>query len=552
MNPSSEGSLSESESSLTISVAVYNPGPEVFKKCLIALKKFTPHLKKIILVDNASSNSVEIASMLYEEFTPDTAMHIRLDSCAGTGSAHNEALKYADTEFFAVISSDIEFQQDWSTPSIEILLSAPDAGQVSPHGVGSNMLNSDAISYFEHTDTPDFAPMSCFVMRTDVAKRFSLFGNVYKFAIAYEDADLSLTLRKNGYSIRAIDIKLTRHGGARYPEAIDICGHNAINVRSFKARWNSFLTGRSFGPAIIVRRTANWEDVFLTQPVLKALKEKYEGASISLMTKTPHALLHSIYVDEFISCGSQCLCDIFIDLDYAYETRRGVHIVDAYAERAGVTLRARHAEVYVSDEDVEYVQDNIMDDGLKDFIAIDLSDAEEGRQWPEHHYRGLVRALRDRKEKVVGIGSSTRLHVGLEYNFVNLLTTPQSALVISRAKVFIGPEGLLAQMAQAVGTPGIVLYGPSDPGIISDLNDRLYPVVSPVVCAGCRDAYIGGASVLCEGRNFECMERLAPEMVIDAYGRLTAPPTRAIRIGINRNRHKPSPRYAPSLTYLRL
>jgi heptosyltransferase III len=48
-------------------------------------------------------------------------------------------------------------------------------------------------------------------------------------------------------------------------------------------------------------------------------------------------------------------------------------------------------------------------------------------------------------------------------NFAGALTLPQTACLLARARVYVGPDTVVTHMASALGTPTVALFGPSNP-----------------------------------------------------------------------------------------
>ncbi|MGQ9661431.1 MAG: glycosyltransferase family 9 protein [Kiritimatiellia bacterium] len=89
------------------------------------------------------------------------------------------------------------------------------------------------------------------------------------------------------------------------------------------------------------------------------------------------------------------------------------------------------------------------------------------------------------------------------------LALPQTAAVLAAARLFVGPDSGLAHLAVALGTPTVVLFGPSDPLKWGFENSRHAVVSRKLPCAPC---FIFGYHRPC--RSVRCMKEIRVEDVV--------------------------------------
>lgn len=509
---------------LTVSIAVHNPNIDMFSKMLKSLKKYTPELSQLIVIDNNSDKPdkwIETVRYIFKEGPELTFIYNNKN--VGFGEAHNEALTKATGKYFAVLNDDIEFFTVWSTPMIELLRTDALVGQVCPKGSVCNTIARNGQGVAVDTDDPDYAEGSCFMMRTPIAKEYGLFDtDTYKFAYC-EDTDLSLRLRKAGYKMRNVDIGFKHYRAVTSSKVKeDFMGFYVRNSYEFRRRWMSYILAKKFGPCIVIRRTGSYGDVFLTLPVAKALREKYKDCAIVLLTSCPDAVLYSSEYDMIIKEPyAPFPCDIFIGLDNAYEKDFRRNIVDCYAEVAGVEVDNRLGTISVSPKEFAKVEKFLK--GMKEFVAVDVGNTWPEKQWHVEYYRELVKRLKADGQKVVLIGLNPSytglgaMYIDADLDFVNTLTILETAVLIQKAKLFVGNEGLLLHLAQAAGIHSIGLYGCTLPEYVNEERvATLHPVISPAECVGCRHRYASGNSVKCP-RGAKCMEMITFDQVWDKY-----------------------------------
>lgn len=507
---------------LTASVAICNPDPDIFNNFLISLMLHTPELAHLIIVDNASASKDHIQrAQKIIAYSDVKVTVIHYEENVGFGRAHNRALKDVRTKYFAVLNDDIEFFEAWAGPMIEILEDNPQVAQVGPKREVCNGLTEQGKGYWQDTDAPEYCEGSCFIVRAALVRQNGLFDERYQYAY-FEDTDLSLRLRRDGHLIKNVDIKWKHHRAVTSQKVdIDLKGYHIANEFKFRQRWSSYLSGKRFSRTIVIKRSASLGDVFLTTPVIEALKLKYPYSVILMMTDCPQTLHGHNDIDFFVPMNSPVFCDEFIDLDYSYEKDFTRHIVDAYAGIAGVKVQRKTGILFILPEDKDLVNALIPEDFGK-FAVIDYSDTWGGKGWDKERYNELTALIRKDGYKIIGVGVGNKLGANYapDINLVNALTPLQTGYLIYKSNIFIGHEGLLAHMAQASKTPAVVLYGCTTPELVNTMTSILKPVITPAACRGCRHRYAAGVGIFCS-REFECMKMITVERVYEEFKSLT-------------------------------
>lgn len=507
---------------LTVSVAVVDPDLNVFLNLMKSLKQYTPEMTRLLIFDNGS-RSKEFVNIAAQHFGPSLTDHkVKLEIThsnenIGFAAAHNRNLSRAQGKYFAVLHDDVEFFGQWAAPMISVLEENPKAAQACPKTSVFNTLAGDKIGGWEATDSPEYCEGSCFIMPFSLAKEYRLFDEQFRCHY-FEDMDLSLRLRKDGYMLKNTDIKWQHLRGQTtvrmIQDNVDLPGYYIVNEYLFRKRWHAYLAKKRFGKTIVIKRGAGIEDVYLTLPVIEALKEKNPDCVILLMTNFKDAVEGCFDIDGYVTFNSPVPCDEFIDLDYAYEKDFRKHIVDCYAEVAGVKPKKQTGTLYTQTKDTEYIGNLLKD--CPEFIALDFSDSVPGKQWSRQNYVELGRRLKQDGFRIVTVGKTTAQHPDFfdpDLNLVNVLTLQQTGLLISRSRLFVGNEGILAHFAQTTQTPHIILFGATQPEQVMNTSlPMLIPIRTSVACRGCRHRFAAGTLINCP-RNFVCMEVITVDMV---------------------------------------
>ncbi len=506
----------DTQNTLTCSIAIHNPDLLKFKKMLSSLRKYTPELIHLVVIDNGcEANDYEI---ILETIFPDLDIEVvNFKENQGFNIAHNIACERAKGKFFAVLNDDIEFFENWSTPMIE-KLNIGDVMQVGPKQGVCNFLNPDGTAGWVDTDTPDYIEGSCFMMFTSIAKAYGPFDLAYKFAY-WEDTDLSMRLKKNGSNIGTVDINWKHHRATTSSQidTIDLEGYHVINERLFKQRWQSFLLKKRFGKTIVVKRTGSYGDVFLLAPVLKALKNKYKDCVIVLMSSFPEVLALNPVIDGFVKVGIPVFCDMIIDFDFSYEKNFTEHIVDSYARIAGVEVESKVGEIFVSEDSKEKIGYLIKKSKLEPskYVTFDLSTTWKGKQYPKEYYAKVIKLVKELGYQTVGVGSTKTYmgDIGLDHNFINVITPMETSIILANAGCHVGHEGLLIHFCQAMNKNHVVMYGCTTPEFVNDVTLPSFKgLLSLVACHGCRHRFCAGTTIVCR-RNYICMKSIEPELV---------------------------------------
>ena len=496
---------------LTVSTVIWNPELSLFTRFLKSLKEFTPELTELIVVDNASKS--DTYKIPLNHYFKDNYKLIVNKTNKGYGQAHNQALEITTQKYFAVMNDDIEFYEPWVEKFLSVL-NVQGVGQVGPLNGVCNMWTEKALAYGKETDSPDYIEGSLFMMRTELAKKYKLFDPVYGLGY-YEDGDLSLRLKRDGYLLRQVLMNWKHWTESSFKRlrtsGVDTAGFQVINKRIFEEKWQSYILNHSFGPTIIVKRTASYGDVFLVTPILKALKKKYPNCCLILMSMVNENVLRPDEVDVVAPPDVPVTCNIFINLDYAYEKDFTQHIVDAYAKEAGVEVESYVGTVNFQDE---VPMKHFIPANIGKYILIDVGQSWQAKQWNPKYYAELIDLLRADGIQIATIGvSNTPVNVNYDLSFLNICDIAQSTYLLKNARMYVGHEGLLAHLCQAMDKDCVVLYTCTTPKYVSDLSKEcLHIVETTASCKGCRHRYMAGITVLCP-RKFVCTKMISVESV---------------------------------------
>lgn len=168
-----------------------------------------------------------------------------------------------------------------------------------------------------------------------------------------------------------------------------------------------------------------------------------------------------------------------------------VHETDVYlaaVERVGVKATTSVPRLE-PDEDSRQAASEALQSLEPPFVVLHPGGAENpgtsmtDKRWPVERYAQLIRHLADRGLKCVLTGSqaeaglcrqlSEHADAGTCLNLAGKLDLMGSVAVIERAAVYVGADTGISHLAAAVGTPAVVVFGPTNPARYAPRGDKV-------------------------------------------------------------------------------
>ena len=158
-------------------------------------------------------------------------------------------------------------------------------------------------------------------------------------------------------------------------------------------------------------------------------------------------------------------------------------------------------------------------------IGIHASAKAPSRRWPPERFAAVADLLAARFDAVIAltggdndddraITRAIRRHMRHDaLDLAGRTSLGGLAALLQRMSLFIGNDSGPAHLAEAVGTPSVTLFGPTDPRRWAPLDQRAHPIVrEPVGCSPC--VYSDCPIDHC------CMRRITPAEVIARASKL--------------------------------
>lgn len=440
----------------TISILTYK-AVEHSKRCIasvIANSKIDECV--LYLTANGSNEAEEYFNEVKRNY-PDSVVVVKNAENRGFIDPNNEAFAKCETKFFVLLNDDVVINDpQWLQKLEQPFNLYPKAALSGPAGTCQS-LNYD----FNGHCGPDFEYLegSMLCVNVEIVKKYGLFSKYLRFAYG-EDSDLSLRMRAQGYTLHKVSIGFS-HAHSQTSRLIPhiVRENQAYNHVVLKKRWQPYLRFRKMDFRIVIRRMAAHGDVLLVTALLKDLKERWPLCSIAIETQPcMYPLFQGNPYVSNVGNEIKSTWDTWrINLDMSYENKPETHIVDAYAEIAGLKLEKRITEQYAIKEPIKREKNRIcVHPGPTTWV---------GKNWPMDRWNELCKRLRAKGYKVTLVGHGNDI-ISCDKDLRGATSYERLASELAEAQLFIGVDSFPLHVAQSVRTPVIGLFGVTDPKYI--------------------------------------------------------------------------------------
>jgi heptosyltransferase-3 len=158
-------------------------------------------------------------------------------------------------------------------------------------------------------------------------------------------------------------------------------------------------------------------------------------------------------------------------------------------EQLGLFLEDAAAMLYPNKEDRMFAK-KFLERSARPLLALHPGSGGERKNWALENWRELGDWLVDPMQPstllvVIGEADESRAQQLKEswakrpVCFAQNLPLPQVAAVLEQCAVFIGHDSGISHLAAAVGTPSLLLFGPTDPEIWAPASERVKTIRAP-------------------------------------------------------------------------
>ncbi|HAL47869.1 MAG: glycosyltransferase family 9 protein [SAR202 cluster bacterium] len=174
-----------------------------------------------------------------------------------------------------------------------------------------------------------------------------------------------------------------------------------------------------------------------------------------------------------------------------FEWKPGGHIIDIILKRYGVRAVDHQCEIFFTDEEMAASAEACRTHGvLADYIVIEPHSREtwfsDLRAWPFDRWQEIVDRIQAAgRFQVVQIGEGGRRALHGAIDLSGRIPFRIAALIMKRARLFLGLEGGLMHAANAVGVPSVIVWGGTTLPEFAAYLEKHRVVCHYVDCAPC-------------------------------------------------------------------
>ena len=110
-------------------------------------------------------------------------------------------------------------------------------------------------------------------------------------------------------------------------------------------------------------------------------------------------------------------------------------------------------------------------------MAICTKSKEPVKNWSESNWSKLIQNLKD-NYSIIQLGDDREPTFEGVHQYAGKLSMRESAAILSKANLFIGPDSLLMHVANGLNIPSVIIFGDQDRLAASDMTEML---ISPLV-----------------------------------------------------------------------
>ena len=261
----------------------------------------------------------------------------------------------------------------------------------------------------------------------------------------------------------------------------------------------------------LVRRNGALGDVLCITPILAELRKRHTDGPLDVATASPQALEGNEDVTAtFPPHHGDEGYERVIDLNNAYEQLPTLHIVEAYARRAGTPLSDRQVKFGTRREWHP-----------SDSVYLHCAKSWTSRTIPRETWDAVSEALKRDGFKVYALGTGSDYAPPSATDLRGKLTLPQIKERIDTCAGFIGSDSGLLHLAGATDAPIVGIYTCASHETRKPIRavDRFVAVFPALDCYGCLATFPAPVNDLpeCRRGDMACVREIKPEAIIEAF-----------------------------------
>lgn len=265
----------------------------------------------------------------------------------------------------------------------------------------------------------------------------------------------------------------------------------------------------------VVDRLGAPGDSLITANVIRCLKNAFPKLRINCITPNPEIIKLDPNIDSIN------LKETFYSIDSSYwelivRKDNNTNIINHNLEKLGINEFEYKSEFYFTHEEKVWASKTIhlIENNKKPLISICTKSKEDVKNWPEQNWRLLVNKLKS-NFTIIHLGDDNEPSFDGVEQFASKLTIRESAAILSKTDLFIGPDSLLMHVANGCNIRSVIIFGGSRPvkcfGYNQNINLSSYPKCSP--------CWIHKGYEECN-KNLQCLHEISVKQVLSSVNRI--------------------------------
>jgi len=256
--------------------------------------------------------------------------------------------------------------------------------------------------------------------------------------------------------------------------------------------------------------------------VVREYKKAHPNERIFVKTLYPELFYYNPLVEDLVISTPDHKFNKVFKIDYrGFPERRTKHLVDVIAEQIKINLvpETRMPNIFIKNYEEKIFERRFKLPKSKTIIVLAPHSRWASRNWIEDRWKKIGEYLIDKYDVcLIQVGQDNESYLGVGNNWLGLTDVRTLAILLKKSFAFVGVDNGIHHLGAAVGTPGIVLFGP----VYSKFrvyNGITRPVEVNFGCRGCfhKDDWPWQKPPrVCPLGTYECMKNITINSVAEA------------------------------------
>jgi len=262
----------------------------------------------------------------------------------------------------------------------------------------------------------------------------------------------------------------------------------------------------------VVDRLGAPGDALITANVIRCIKDEFPSIKVNCITPHPELIQYDPAIDSINKSES------FYSFDSTYwemivRKERNENIIAHNMARLKIKNYVYKSKFYLTQEEKDWANRKLQN-YKKPILAISTKSKELVKNWIHENWVELINSLKE-KYSIIQLGDKNESVFKYVDRFAGELTMRESAAILSKVNMFIGPDSLLMHIANGLEITSIIIFGGSRPvecfGYKENINLESNPQCSP--------CWIHDGFEKCE-YDVKCQSQITVSRVIDSINEM--------------------------------